>query len=223
MDYRFTNIEEVTASAYLVCPGATQEDRLIFRQWVWEGIKQIGPTSHWIKTCELKPKNLSFKKPDDLASTVSIGLYNSADGELKYTYHGQGGRVHIDRFDTHSASTSEEVTGRIDLSEDAYYYHLGSNGSDVAYAKVRYLAMPVDKNKLPLIPEDQVFALTMFCRWMWALRKGDNQSEIELARDTWFREKDRIFGANKMPSVYRATQFAKNRFLSLINSFKEPF
>jgi len=220
MDYRFAKMDEVVATAMTLTPGATDEHRVIFRQWCWEGVKQIGPTTHWLKTCNLKVKNLTFKKPSDLASTINVGLYNSSDQELSFEWNIGVGRVHTDRELLHSVTSQEEVTGRIDLSEDAYYFHLGSNGSEVDHMLLRYLAMPVDTNGEMLIPEDNMFAITMFIRWMWSMRKGDNQSEIELSRDTWFREKDRIYGNNKMPSVLRANEFALNKFMSLLNSFK---
>jgi len=220
MDYRFAKMDEVTASAMLICGGATAEDRVIFRQWAWQAQLQIGCTAQWLKTCKLNAKNLSFRKPGDLASTVNVALYNAADQELKFEWNIGVGRIHTDREVLHSAGTQEAVTGRIDLSEDAYYFHLGSNGGDVDYMLIRYLASPIDTNGELLTPEDNILAVTMYIRWMWSLRKGDNQSEIELARDTWYREKDRIYGDNKMPSVLRANEFALNRFLSLINSYK---
>jgi hypothetical protein len=215
MDYRFTTLDEAVATAMTITPGATDEHKTVFRQWVWEGLKQIGPTNHWVKTCELRPKNFSFKKPSDLASTLAIALYDTGGAEIAYNWQETGGRVHTDRSAVRSGGN-----GLIDLSEDAYYFHMSSDAVNVGYAVIRYLATPVDSNGLPLIPEDHVLALSMFCRWLWAMRNGTNQSEIQLSRDTWYREKDRIFGDNKMPSVFRANQFAKNKFLSLINSFK---
>lgn len=219
MDYRLAPIEEVVDTAILICPGATDEHRVMFRQFVWEAQKLIGPTKHWVKTCKLIPKNRSFKKPDDYASSLAIALFDVTDGEIPFEFFGEGGRVHSDRASVHASGNIEAVTGRVDLSEDAYYFHLGSNTTNVAYAMIRYLALPVDKNGQLLIPEDNIFACTMFCRWMWALRKGDNQSEIQLQRDTWYREKDRIFGDNKMPSWFDAKEFGK-KFLSLINGYK---
>jgi hypothetical protein len=220
MDYRFAPMEEVVATAMTIVPGATQEHQVLFRQWVWEAVKQIGPTTHWVKTCEIKAKNLSIPKPKDLASTLTIGLFDESGHEIHYTWQGYGDRVHIDRFQNHALLTREDATFRIDLSEDAYYFHIGTNGKSVAYAKLRYLALPIDSDSKLLIPEDNILACATFCRWMWAMRKGDNQSEIDLSRDTWYRERDRIYGDNKMPSVMQANHFAMNRYLSLINSFK---
>lgn len=220
MDYRFATLDEVTAGAVLVCPGANDHDRVKFRYWVYEALKHIGPTGHWVKNCKLTPKNRSFKKPDDLASTVSVALYDSSNSELQFEYFHEGaGRVHADRQYTHQIGSQQTTYFRPTLSEDAYYFHLDSNSNDVAYMMLRYYAMPIDANKQLLVPEDSMLACQMFCRFMWSLAKGDNQSEIELSRDTWFRERDRVYGNNKMPSVFQAHQFAK-KYLSLLNQYK---
>lgn len=219
MDYRFAPIDEVVSSAVLICPGATDEHRVIFKQWVWTALLQIGPTSHWVKTCRINPKNRSFKKPQDLASVRDIGLYDATGAEVFYEWKGEGGEVHSDRESVHLLVGESDRPMPVYLSEDAYYFHLSSNSPDVDHMMIRYLALPTDTNGLPLIPEDNIFAITMFIRWMWSLRKNDNQAEQMNARDTWYREKDRIFGDNKMPSWFRAKEFG-HKFLSLINGYK---
>lgn len=219
MEYRFAPMSEVVDTATLICAGATDEDRVIFRQWAFLGMMQIGPTKHWIKTCRIENKGGFMRKPKDFASLVSLGLYDSSDAELRYEFFGEGARVHTDRTTTHALVGQDEPIGLIDLSEDAYNFILGSNGTDVDHALLRYLALPVDTNGELLIPEDNIFAVTTFIRWNWAMRKGDNQSEIQLARDTWYREKDRIYGDNKMPSTFDAKEFGK-KYLSLIQGYK---
>lgn len=219
MDYRFATLDEATALAMTYTPSASTEDRLLFRTWVWEALKQIGPTSHWVKVAELVPKNGSFKKPDDMASAISIGLYAGTE-EVKYNYEPEaGGRVHVDRFQIHDNLVDNQVVGRVDLTDDAYYYHLGDNGSMVTKMMIRYYALPVDRNGELLIPEDNLFAVAMFCKWSWTMRKGDNQSEQLNARDTWYRELGSIKGKNKMPSMHRAAEFFKN-YASLLNSYR---
>lgn len=219
MEYRLATLEEVVDTATLICKGATDEDRLIFRQWAWLGLMQIGPTTHWVKTCRIDAKNLSIRKPKDYASKIAVALYDSSDQELRYEFFGEGARVHTDRQTVHSSTSQEQVTGLITLSEDSYYFHLGTFGDRVSYAQIRYLALPVDSNGLIMIPEDNILAVTMFIRWHWAMRQRENQAEIELARDTWFKEKDRIYGDNKMPSYFDAKEFGK-KWLSLINGYK---
>lgn len=219
MDFRFSTLDEATALAMTYTPSATTEDRLLFRTWVHQALMQIGPTSHWVKIATLTPKNGSFEKPKDMASPISIALY-AGDTEVSYTYHqSAGGRIHTNRYDIHENVVDSELVGRVDLSDDAYYYHLGDNGSMVTSMMIRYYAMPVDRNGELLIPEDNLFACAMFCKWSWSMRKGDNQSEQMNARDTWHRELGSIRGKNKMPNMHRATEFFK-RYASMINSFK---
>lgn len=219
MDYRYVTMQEATATAMLMCGGATQEDRLIFQTFVWEAMKHIGPTRHWIKVCKLTPKNGDFKKPKDLASTVDFALFDASNVEITYNYFYGAERIHTDRYTIHDNLVDGTLTGRVDISEDGYYFHMGNNADLVAYMELRYLALPINEENELVIPEDNIFAIAMFCRWAWSMRRNDNQSEIMNNRDTWYRERDRIYGNNKMPSVKQAKEFAKH-YMSLINSYK---
>jgi hypothetical protein len=216
----YLNIDEVTAASMAVIEEATQEDRNLFRAWVVECMKDIGPNSSWYKRCELKPKNSSLKKPADHTATVDIALFDSSDNELLYTYvPNLAGRVHPDRFALYDNVTDSTRTTKVDISEDAFFYHLGTNASLVDSALIGYLAMPVDRDGMPMVPENQLTAYKMFCRWNFAMRKNNNQSFIEQAYGMWLKERDRAKGRGKMPDPFRGVQIFK-KYLSLVGTPK---
>jgi len=220
METRQLNINEVTSSVMNVVGEATNEDRLMFKQWVAECMQELGPSSIQLKKVEIEPVDLSFRKPEDLTATVDLALYDVNGNELFYNFIANSpGRIHVDRFAVNASliiGTSVATFAKVDLSEDVYYFHLGSNGSNVSKMLLSYMAMPVDRQGFPLIPESNLTAYKMFCRWMWALRQNSNQSFIAQAYDMWLREKDRARGRNKMVDPMRAEQFFK-KYMSLVS------
>ena len=217
----YLNIDEVTAASMAVIEEATQEDRNLFRAWVVECMKDIGPNTSWYKRCELKPKNGSVKKPSDHTATVDIALFDTSDNEVQYTYvPNLAGRVHPDRFALYDNVTDADVrTTKVDISEDAFYYHFGTNSGLVDSVLIGYLAMPVDREGMPMVPENHLTAYKMFCRWNFAMRKNNNQSFIEQAYGMWLKERDRAKGRGKMPDPFRGKQIFK-KYLSMVGTPK---
>lgn len=211
------SINEVVVFAMTTCKTATPEDRLLFKVWCVAACRDIGSNKDWYKVTVLYPEDFSFKKPDDLVSTVAISLYDSSDQEIRYNFNQGSKRIFPDRFQINTDSSTAQITGRIDLSEDAHYFHMGTNATEVQYALVRYLGMPVDQEGFPLIREDNLLAYEAFCKYMYAKRVNDNRSEIDQNYSIWLKERDKIKGKNKMPSQVEAeATFA--RYMSLINA-----
>lgn len=211
-------MDQCTAFAVASIATATNEDRLLFKNFVYQAYIDIGPNKSWLHECVVPVEDLSIKKPSDLSTLVDMALYNANDCEVPYTFHPSATtRIHVDRFLIHSAVTQQRILTRIDVAEDAWYFNLGSNGSIVSYAKLRYLALPTDKNGDLLIPDYYQMAMMLFCRWMWSMRKNDNRSEIDQNRTYYQVERDKVKGKNKMPSPVeaRAIQAA---WMSLFNN-----
>jgi hypothetical protein len=218
MESRQLTIDEVTASVMNVVGEATNEDRLLFKQWVAECAQNLGANSTWMKNCELLPKDGSFLKPKDLTATVDLALY-AGTTEVRHKFIANSpGRIHVDRNQI-NATVSSTTTDYsvVDLSEDVYYFHLGNGGTQVTKMKISYLAIPVDREGFPLTPESNLDAYKMYCRWMWALRQNSNQSFINQSYDMWLRERERARGRNKMPDRFRANEFFK-KYLSMVNA-----
>lgn len=210
------DINSVTAFCMTTCKTATPEDRLFMRSWVVAAVRDIGPSTKWYKVDKLYPKDFVLCKPDDLVSTASIALYDCNGGEIPFRYNAGTKRIHTDRFLINTETAVQARGAYIDLSEDSFYFYLSSNAVDVAYAEIRYLAMPTDRDGFPLIPEDHLLAYEAFCRWMWGKRQDDNRSKIDQDYSFWVRERDRIKGKQKLPSILEGEAIFK-RYLSMIS------
>ncbi len=219
METRQLTIDEVTASAMSIVKEATNEERLLFKQWCGECVLNMGAHGTWRKSCDLSIEDGSFKKPSDLSATIDLALYTSAGQEIKYRFIGNSpGRVHVDRFLVNATiiNTSSVVSSNIDLSEDIYYYHVGGQISNISFARISYLAFPVDRQGFPLIPESNLDAYKMYTKWMWALRENNNHSAIDQAYQMWKEQRAIAKGKNKTPDEFRAKQ-AFSKYMSMVN------
>lgn len=218
---RYLTVDEVLAHTMTVLKGATEEDKLFMRAWITACQRELGPNSNWTKVARIINNEGILRKPEDMTALISIVLYDNTGKELNHTYQTGAYRIRPDRFQVHDPDQQDQVSYRIDLSEDAHYYTIGTNGGNVAYALIRYFAMPVDREGLPLIIEDNLLAFVMYCRWMWSMRQNNNQSEIDQNYRMWGIHMDRVKGRNKMPDQHLAQQIAKS-WLNLLTTPKEP-
>jgi len=197
----FVEIDTVIARAQTTIPTANTMDKLIWREWVWMGLQDLGLSDEDIRVCVIYPKNGIAAKPADLKMLLELSLFDTNGRELKHKFRTGGKRIYEDkRINTSTAGEVPSVP--VDVSDDRYNFILGTNGDNVKEILIRYFAYPIDeKTNLPLIREDEVMACIYFLRYMWALRKNENQSEIQMSQVNWFRESDRVRAKKKMDSL----------------------
>lgn len=193
----YITIDTLIARAQTTIPNSDSMDKNIWREWVWMGLQDLGISDEDVKTIVIYPKEGLAKKPEDMRSVIDIALYDATGNMLKHKFRTGGKRIYEDR-------RIDDVYGEIpvDVSEDRYNIILGTNGNNVHEILVRYFSYPIDPaTKLPLIREDETMALIYFIRFMWAMRKDDNRSEIAEKQRMWYMESDRAKARKKMESV----------------------
>lgn len=219
MNTKFVSVDEVVATAESFIGPVSATDRNLMRQWAYLGLRNIGASKAWVETCVIYPKELEARKPDDMYKAIDLALYNASNVELYFAFRGTGTRIHSPKnLQSRNQQYLPEFGAVIDVSEDNFYFHLGSNGSDVAYIKLKYFKLPIDENGLPLIPEDHVLAIAFFIQWIWSKRKGDNRSEIDQNKRDWKIERAKVRSANNMPSQLETDEINR-KWMSMIPNF----
>ena len=209
---KLISIDEVVASAVTILPGATNTEKVFMRHWVVLGNRELGLSKDNVVTEKIDVQDFTIRKPENLLSIDDIGLYNSSDKELATIYKGYGEMTHTD-LDTISGTLKLTIS----ISESDDFLHLSSNGDSVDYAKIRYYSIPIDDSGDPLILERKRLAIVFFLNYMWAIRQGANQSEVDRAELRWLREAAKQRAKNKMPSVLEAKSIS-SWYMSLINT-----
>lgn len=198
---KHVEFDEVIAEAVAII-GAAGDDEVaknFARQFAWRALQSLGTTDDSIQVTEITAKNLLLRKPKNLKKLVEIALFDSSDNFIQHKFHQGNSRIYpnIDSYSynvvlNEGEDDEETVTysAPVDLSENETSYVIGTNGSQVSYALVRYYPYPLDANSLPLVREDEVEAITAYVRWKWSQRKNENQSEIVNNERVWKQAAD---------------------------------
>ena len=210
MASNFISVDEPIAVAMGLIPNSSSVEKAVARQWAYMGLRDIGAGIHWLEDCVLYPNsNLSMRKPDDMWKAIDIALLDTNGQELRFSYKGLGRRIHSSgKLSLDSGEYAPSLHAPIDLSEDNFYFHLGSNGSSVYCAKVKYWKLPVDTYGQPMIPEHQLLAIALFIRWMWSMAHSDKEDR-KLARIEYLQARSEARALGKMPSGIEMDQVAK--------------
>lgn len=211
----YISIDTVIARAQTTIPQSDTMDRNIWREWVWMGLQDLGISDEDVKSVVLNPHQGLAKKPADMRVMLDLNLYDAAGNQKPHRFRTGGYRL----YDDTRIQTITEIP--VDVSEDRWNIILGTNGDDVTKIVIRYFSYPIDpETNLPLIREDETMALVYFIRFMWAMRKDDNRSEIAEKQRMWYMESDRIRARKKMESLTpeKAKTIMKN-WMRLIPDF----
>ena len=199
----YVTINEVTALAQTVIKDSDERDRNVWNNWVYQCLLNLGIGDDEIKVVELLPQDFTALLPNDCRQILDISLFDSSGSQLAHSYRTGKQRIYTDTRLSRAATTGDTINDcvPVDVSNDAYAIHLGTNGDNVYKILLRYFAYPIDENGLPLIREEDQMACVYFIRYMQALRQDDNRSKIQQDQQTYFMEADRARARKKMESM----------------------
>lgn len=199
----YTSLDEVTALAQTVIKDSDDKMRNLYKSWVWEATLNLGISDDEIKVAELYPNNFTAKLPPDCRYIIEVSCFDKSGTQLPHQYRGGNRRIYADTRMIVTGTTNGDPNSFIpvDISNDRYNIHLGTNGQNVGTIIIRYFSYPLDENGQPLIREEDKMACVFFVRYMDALRRDDNRSKIQQDEIAWFREADRARARKKMTSV----------------------
>jgi len=184
--------DAVIAEALSITPDTDAADWAMAKQWAVTALMQFGTSDDEIKVCTIAQTNLILPKPKDMRSYVEMALYDVRGCLIPHVFHSGKKRIYPD-FDWQPSAVNNPDFRNIipvDVSEDQLNFYLGTNGSNVAYAQVRYYAYPIDANGLPMIREDEKFAIMCYIQWCKASKLGQSASDISMKWQMWTRQHD---------------------------------
>lgn len=205
----FVPVDQVIALANSLSEDSDHIDRAYYIEWIWLGLKDIGPSDAWYGEATLYPVEYTLQKPKDLYSTIDIALFDASGAEISFAYRGKGSRIHASDNTYINQNMYEPAFGApVDLSEDQYYYHLGSNSQAVSFALVKYFKFPTDEAGEMLIPESHVLALAIFCKYCYYMRK-DDKNGMGIMHNRWIATRNELRAELNTPSMMKGTELAR--------------
>lgn len=197
------SLDSVVSEALLII-GASGDDevaRPFAQQAAWRAISDFPVSEEDIKVCTITAKNLMLKKPEDMHQFLEVALYDANGCFIPHVFHAGKKRIYpnTESYSYTVTTDTGDVTYHlpVDLSEDRTSFFIGTNGTNVSYAQVRYFAWPMDSSGYPMIREEEVLTCMYFIRFMWSLRKNENQSEIQQNERLYKIESDRCRARRK--------------------------
>lgn len=208
----YVSIDNVTALAMTIVKGSDLADRNIWREWIYECVKDLGCSDNEIKTCVLYPHSGIAKLPIHCRQIIELSLFDNGNPPKQLLHQFRPGKTRIfsdvRTIPSASAGATDAQNQQInaltpvDVSNDEFSIHLGTNGNNVASILIRYFAYPIDeKTGMPLIREEDMMACVYYIRYMEALRADDNRSKIQQDQITYFQEADRARARKKAESM----------------------
>lgn len=209
-------LEEVVANASTIIKDANNADRNVFKQWAYLAERDIGYSKAKEKVDQfIKVVDLLILKPSDYIDAIDISLFTKDGTEVPARYRPGVSRIHLDVERTSKFANQNTI----DVSEDRYYFILGSEGSDIYSVKLRYWGLPLDEAGMPLIPEDHVYAITAFIDYMWSMRMNKSRLVVADKRQEWKIQMRRTASRDATPSMLEGKEIAKT-FNSMIQRLK---
>lgn len=220
-DLRFISTEEVISSAMMALGQTDDAYRNIFREWVYLAQRAIGLSSV-INIKETLPDetpivDFAIEKPCDLLAPIDMLIIDEKGVCVAPDYVWN----FIDR-DRHCSNTQQ--SHRISVSENQNQFLLSSNATGFTKAILKYYAMMLDDDGLPLIPEYNQRAIMSYIEFMYTKRERRRKrneiplSEVDWMYNNWVTLKMDAVGYKNMPSTLKMEEIVRKWVTLLPNT-----
>ncbi len=216
----YVSLDEIVAIAQMNLGMSDPDHSPIMRHWGYEAQRHIGLCNANEKKEVKNITDLSFDMPCDMAIPLEIKLGSECEcastpnqcGSCSWLIYKQ------ERFcpDEHSHGNTISMSGgKFHLSSDAGY----------AKATIRYLALPLDDNLLPLIPEYNTRAVTCYIEYKYLKQQRRRKrreiplSEVEMEYKRWLILKRDAIANKNATSPLEFEELTKS-WLRLIPEYK---
>lgn len=223
---QYASVDNVVAFAKTLVKDADTRNLNIWREWVYECVKDLGYGDSDLKVCALYPVDGRAALPKDCQQISEVAVFDASGCQLKHLFRSGKRRIYQDNRLLPQANAGSPPNNNttlnslvpVDISNDRHFIFLGTNGSEVATILIRYYHYPVDEATGEiLIHEEDRMTVCNFILMMEAIRAADNQSRIQLAQQTYFASADRSRARKKAESMtYENAKTLKAELMSLL-------
>lgn len=232
MAYPAITLEEIVSSAFMALDVDDSRDELVFKEWAWDALREIGPSRVDRKTKCIPIVNLCAMKPKDYLYGLDMNILDDSN-QIYYFQMAESGFLESEQESALSfsgiPSTAASSGASIKVAEQKEAFVFSSNALSAGVTKMdlSYYAYPVDEYGEPLVEEKMKEAIISFIEYRYLKRERRRRvgtrdlplAEIADARDEWKRQRMAIRGDIKMPDPLSADTIFR-RWVSGIPNFK---
>ena len=211
MSYPTITLDEVISAAFLRLDNEDTRDELVFQDWVWDALREIGPSKTDIKSECVSVYDLCIQKPSGFLYMLDMDLLDNMNN------------IHYYQMTEHSPM-SNDING-ITVAETKEFFELSSNASTITKAEMSFYCYPVNADGEMLVEEKMKEAILAFVDYMFVKRgrRRDKDefplAEIQYTEDVWRRKRQEVRGDIKMPDPNQFKAIAE-RWVTAIPNFR---
>lgn len=204
---RFYTLDEAIALAISVAPESSDVERVFMDEWMYHGLREIGVGKEDIKVCSIDIHDLGVRKPRDYYMARDLALHTINGVEVDYLFKGGGKRIHND------VRNSPRF---IEVSETRDYFHLSSDSTDYPLVKatLEYYALPSTEDGDLFIPENYVYGLMHYIKYMLAFR--NNARNTDQLKRYWEKEASKLRSKNVKPHMLEFKEGIARVYMSML-------
>lgn len=230
---QFCTVEEVVAAAYLRLDIEDSRDEIVFTEWSYDALREIGPGPEDINVKCVAVEDLCFSKPVDMMGLIDLQLIGT--GNRPYFYQFSQNRILGSEIQgtntTVSTSTNGGGESSIIVSEQDRTFVLSSNAGSITKAELSYFTFPVTEEGDMKIRENLKLSIIAYIEWQYYKRERNRtrrltktavvpMNEIDFYKTSWIQEMRKSKGRSKMPNAVSAELIGR-KWNSLIPNWKD--
>tara|TARA_R100000995_G_scaffold70727_2_gene39340 strand:- start:20943 stop:21674 length:732 start_codon:yes stop_codon:yes gene_type:complete len=232
MAYPSITLEQIVSSAFIALDVDDSRDELVFKEWAWDALREIGPSRVDKKTKCIPITNLCAMKPHDYLYGLDMNILDDS-GQIYYYQMAESGVLESEQDFKGSFDTSTDITRskgssiKVAEQKEAFVFSSNASKSGVTKMEISYYSYPVDEYGEPLVEEKMKEAIITYIEYRYLKRERRRRvgtrdlplAEVADARDEWKRQRMAIRGDIKMPDPLSADTMFR-RWVSGIPNFK---
>jgi len=228
----FYSVDEVVDAAYLQLDIEDTRDKSIFREFVYDALREIGPSSKDRKEVCLPVENLCFEKPCQAGYLIDLNLMDDNNNVYYYQMRQNGklsSEIRKNQNNQTAINTDSRGTPYVVVHEEDTRFTISSNGSMITKANMSFMSLPVFDDGTIKVREDQKLACVAYIEYIYLKRERNRtrrmgnavpMSEVQMAHDRWIGKMQQAKGRGKMPNTEASRQIARN-WVTMIANFKD--
>lgn len=227
MAYPTITLDDIISAAFLRLDSEDSRDELVFQDWAWDALREIGPSKVDTDTKCVEVNDFCIEKPSGFLYMLNMNLLDASGNVLYYQMQSNKPLKSENRrgVDTLTFSTNGNLTP-IRCSEGKDYFELSTNATSVSSAELSFYCFPMDDDGQPLFEEKMKEAILAFIEHMYVKRQRHREraniplSEVQYLEDVWRRKRQEVRGDIKMPDPNEFNNIAR-KWVTAIPNFKD--
>lgn len=228
----FYTVDEVVDAAYLQLDIEDTRDKQIFREFIYDALRQIGPSSTDREEVCVPVENFCIEKPCNFGYLIDLNLMDDQNNVYYYQMRQNGilnSELRQNEPEQPAVTGNYRGTRNIIVHEEDTKFSVSSNASTITKANMSFMTLPVFPDGTIKVREDQKLACVAYVEYMYLKRERNRtrrmgnavpMSEIQMSKENWIGLMQQAKGRGKMPNA-EAARTIQRMWVTMIPNFKD--